>query len=58
MIEMVQEKIGIEEVEISKTNNDILWEFCCKGKMDDDSVDGGHCAVKVGLCLFLSCFVF
>lgn len=55
---MVQEKIGIEEVEISKTNNDILWEFCCKGKIDDNSVDGGHCAVKVGLCLFLSCFVF
>lgn len=49
--------MGIEEVEISKINNDILWELCCKGKIDDDSVYGGHCAVKVGL-LFLSCFVF
>lgn len=32
--------------------------FAVKGKIDDNSVDGGHCAVKVELCLFLSCFFF
>lgn len=51
--------MGIEKVELSKINNDILWELCCKGKIDDDSIDGGHCAVKVGLLFlsFLFCFL-
>ena len=56
---MVHEKIGIEEVDILKINNDILWELCFKGKIHDASVDGGHCAVKVGLLFlsFLFCFL-